>query len=110
MPSLTPYPRYSCDFDRVGPARRCEGVKAAYGDGGFGELGGAVAGSEVGSDDGLAAGHGGFGEGSSVVAGLDLAGLGPDLGDAADGIAAGSGRIVSVGGRGDGGPDAGGGV
>lgn len=97
----------SFDFDRCWHAECREGVDAPDGDGGFGDPGGELAGFDAGSDDGPGAGHGGFGAGSSVVAGLDFPGFDPDLGDAADGIATGSGRILSVWWRGDRGPDAG---
>ena len=80
------------------------GVDAPYGYCGFGDLGVAGAGFQVGSEDGLVAGHRGFGEGSSVVARLDLPGLGPDLTDAANGIAPGRGRVLFLGRGGDGGP------
>ena len=73
----------SFDFDRDWHAECRKGVDAPCGDSGFGNLGVAVAGSQVGSDDGFVAGHRGFGEGSSVVAGPDFPRLGPDLGDAA---------------------------
>ena len=84
-----PYPLYSCDFDGFGHTECGEGVAAADGHGGFGDPGAAVAGPQVGADDGFGAGHQGFGAGSSMGAGLDFPRLDPDLMDAADSIAAG---------------------
>ena len=79
-PSLPLTPVVSFDFDCDWHAECGEGVDATNGDGGFGDLGVAVAGPQFGADDGFVTGHRGFGEGSSVVAGLDLPHLGPDLG------------------------------
>lgn len=98
------YLRRSYDFGGFGHGERGECVDATDGDGGFGDLGVAVAGSQVGADDGFGTGHCGFGEGSSVGAGLDFPRLGPDPGDAADGIAAGVWRVLFPGRRGDGSP------
>ena len=94
------FPMVSFDFDGDWHTDCGEGVYAPHGDGGFGDLGVSVAGSQVGSDDGLVACHRGFGEGSSVVAGLDLPRLGPDLGDAAavDRLVEGCDGIVHLGG------------
>ena len=103
-PRLPLAPVVSFDFDCDWHADCGEGVDAPYGYGGFGDLGVAVAGSQVGADDGFVTGHRGFGEGSSVVAGLDFPRLGPDLGDAADGIAPGLWRVLFLGRRGDGSP------
>ena len=49
-------------------------------------------------------GDGGFSEGSSVVARFNLPRLGPDRGDAADGVAPGLWRALIPGRRGEGGP------